>query len=133
LFGLSDVTKEPSIEEPSIAARLLGPTDKNNPERARGASPVTYVHRDQPPMLIVHGTNDKLIPYEQAELLADALDKAQARYHFHTVVGGGHNPFFGLAVNPKTGNYHQGDGGIGLFEDPAVEPMIIEFLRACLR
>jgi len=123
LFGLSDITREPSV-----AARLLGSAGKDNPELVQGASPVTYVHRDEPPMLIVHGTDDKLVPYEQAELLADAMDKAHAQYHFHTVVGGGHNPYFGLNINQKTGNYDAGDGGIGLFEDPAVEPMIIKFL-----
>jgi acetyl esterase/lipase len=128
LFGVSDVTREPSV-----AATLLGPTGKSNPDLVRGASPITYVHRDEPPMLIVHGTDDKLVPYQQAEVLADALDKVHARYHFHTVVGGGHNPYFGLNVNPKTGNYDAGDGGIGLFEDPVVEPMIIEFLRRYLR
>jgi len=127
LFGLSDVTREPSV-----AARLLGSAGKDNLELVRGASPVTYVHRDEPPMLIVHGTDDKLVPYEQAELLADAMDKAHAQYHFHTVVGGGHNPYFGLNINPKTGNYDTGDGGIGLFEDPAVEPMIIKFFRTHL-
>ena len=127
LFGLSDVTREPSV-----AARLLGSAGKDNLELGRGASPVTYVHRDEPPMLIVHGTDDKLVPYEQAELLADAMDKAHARYHFHTVVGGGHNPYFGLNINPKTGNYDTGEGGIGLFEDPAVEPMIIKFFRTHL-
>jgi hypothetical protein len=61
------------------------------------------------------------------------MDKVHAPYHFHTVVGGGHNPYFGLNVNSKTGNYDAGDGGIGIFEDPAVEPMIIEFLRRYLR
>ena len=127
LFGVSDVTREPSV-----AATLLGPMGKNNDELVRAASPITYVHRDEPPMLIVHGTDDKLVPYEQAELLVDAMDKVRARYHFHTVVGGGHNPYFGLNVNPKTGNYDAGGGGIGLFEDPAVEPMIIEFLRTYL-
>jgi hypothetical protein len=45
------------------------------------------------------------------------------------VVGGGHNPFFGINLNPKTAWFDTGGGGIGLFEDPAVEPMIIEFLR----
>ena len=128
LFGISDVTREPSL-----AAILLGPVGKNDTELVRGASPITYVHRDEPPMLIVHGTDDKLVPYEQAERLADALDKVHGRYHFHTVAGGGHNPYFGLNVNPETGNYDAGGGGIGLFEDPAVEPMIIEFLRAHLR
>lgn len=128
LFGASDLTREPSA-----AVTLIGPAAKDTSELAQSASPITYVHRDEPPMLIVHGTNDKLVPYEQAERLAAALDKVHARYHFHTVVGGGHNPYFGLNVNPKTGDYNAGDGGIGVFEDPAIEPMIIEFLRRYLR
>ena len=124
LFGPVDVTRLPSM-----AGKLLGPDNKDNQELRRNASPITYVHEGEPPMLIVHGTDDKLVPYEQAELLADAMDKVHAPYHFHTVVGGGHNPYFGINTNPKTGWFDTGGGGIGLFEDPAVEPLIIEFLH----
>ena len=92
-------------------------------------SPITYVHKDEPPMLIIHGTDDKLVPYEQAQILASAMDKVKARYHFHTVVGGGHNPYFGLNINPQTGNFDIGGGGIGIFEDPDVEPLIAAYLR----
>lgn len=92
-------------------------------------SQVFYVHKDEAPMLIVHGTDDKLAPYEQAEELADAMDRVKARYYFHSVIGGGHNPYFGLGVDLKTGNFDVGGGGVGLFEDPAVEPLIIAFLR----
>jgi acetyl esterase/lipase len=124
LFGPTDLTRLPSL-----AARLLGPENKNSQELTRNASPISYVHEDQPAILIIHGTEDKLVPYEQAELLADAMDKVHAPYRFHTVVGGGHNPYFGLNTNPKTGWFDTGGGGIGLFEDPAVEPLIIEFLH----
>jgi acetyl esterase/lipase len=122
LFGLTDLTRLPSLAE-----RLVGP--ENSQELRRNASPISYVHEDEPPILIVHGTDDKLVPYEQAELLADAMDKVHAPYRFHTVVGGGHNPYFGINTNPKTGWFDAGGGGIGLFEDPAVEPLIVEFLR----
>jgi acetyl esterase/lipase len=124
LFGPIDLTMLPSLAE-----RLLGPEDKNSLDLKRNASPISYVHEDEPPILIVHGTDDKLVPYEQAELLADAMDKVHAPYRFHTVVDGGHNTYFGLNTNPKTGRFDAGGGGIGLFEDPAVEPLIIEFLR----
>jgi acetyl esterase/lipase len=126
LFGPVDMTR---LQGP--AAKLLG-DNKDDQELRRNASPITYVHEGQPPILIVHGTDDKLVPYEQAELFADAMDKVHAPYHFHTVVGGGHNPFFGLNTNPKTGWFDAGGGGIGLFEDPAVEPMIIQFLHQYL-
>jgi acetyl esterase/lipase len=124
LFGVSDLTRLRSA-----AATLLGPEAAGNTDLVRRASPVFYVHKDEPPMLIVHGTDDKLVPYEQAEALADAMDRTDARYHFHTVIGGGHNPYFGLGVNPDTSSFDVGGGGVGLFEDPDVEPMIIAFLR----
>ncbi len=124
LFGPVDITRLPGL-----AAALLGPDNRDNQELRRNASPISYVHEGEPPMLIVHGTDDKLVPYEQAELLADAMDKVHAPYHFHTVVGGGHNPYFGINTNPKTGWFDTGGGGIGLFEDPAVEPLIIQFLH----
>jgi acetyl esterase/lipase len=127
LFGPTDVTRLPGL-----AAKLLGPDNKDNEELKRNASPISYVHEGQPPILIVHGTDDKLVPYEQAELFADAIDKVHAPYHFHTVVGGGHNPYFGLSTNPKTGWFDAGGGGIGLFEDPAVEPLIVKFLHQYL-
>ena len=66
-----------------------------HPDLARSASPINYVHGDEPPMLVVHGTRDQLVPYIQAELLVAAMDKVGAPYYFHTVVGGGHNPYLG--------------------------------------
>jgi hypothetical protein len=49
---------------------------------------------------------------------------------FHTVVGGGHNPFFGLNSNPKTGWFDA--GAIGCFPpaasaDQPGSPMAKEF------
>ena len=125
LFGVSDLTRLSSAH----ISTLLGQEAAGNLDLVRSASPVFYVHKDEPPMLIIHGTDDKLVPYDQAEALADAMDRADARYHFHTVVGGGHNPYFGLGVNPRTSNFDVGGGGVGLFEDPDVEPMIIAFLQ----
>jgi dipeptidyl aminopeptidase/acylaminoacyl peptidase len=72
LFGPIDLTRLPSLTE-----RLLGPENKNSQDLRRNASPISYVHEDEPPILIVHGTDDKLVPYKQAELLADAVSSAQ--------------------------------------------------------
>jgi acetyl esterase/lipase len=124
LFGVSDFSRLPSV-----AGALLGAEDKANPDLIGSISPITYVHKDEPPMLIVHGTDDKLVPYEQAQILASAMDKVKAHYHFHTVVGGGHNPYFGLNTNSSTGNFDAGGGGIGIFADRDVEPLIAAFLR----
>ena len=45
------------------------------------------------------------------------------------ISAGGHNPYFGLTFNAKAGNFEAGGGGIGVFEDRAVEPLIFAFFR----
>ena len=128
LFGISDFT----LPMPALVTNLkalFGGSPSEHPELARSASPVNYVHASQPPMLVVHGTADKLVPYLQAEVLVEAMEKAGAPFYLHTVVGGGHNPYFGLTYNAKAGDFNAGGGGIGLFEDRAVEPLIFAFFR----
>jgi hypothetical protein len=87
------------------------------------------MHADEPPMLVVHGTADHLLPYVESELLVEAMDRAGAPYYFHTVVGGGHSIYFGLNFNASETGFDAGGGGIGLFEDPMVEPLIKAFLH----
>ena len=60
---------------------------------------------------------------------ASAIDKAGAPYYFHTVVGGGHSSYFGQNFNASRTGFDAGGGGIGLFEDPIVEPLIKAFLH----
>jgi acetyl esterase/lipase len=43
---------------------------------ARTASPASYVHAGAPPMIIVHGAQDKLVPPGQAVAFAEALKQA---------------------------------------------------------
>lgn len=37
------------------------------------ASPVNHVSPDDPPILLLHGDADETVPFEQAELMSDAL------------------------------------------------------------
>ncbi|HEY0791548.1 MAG TPA: alpha/beta hydrolase [Chthoniobacterales bacterium] len=127
LFGVADFT----IIDGEVS--LLGGSPKEHMDLARSASPIQYVHADEPPMLVVHGTADRLVPYLQAELLVEAMEKAGAPYYFHTVVGGGHNPYFGLNFNASGNGFDAGGGGIGLFQDPMVEPLMKAFLQHYLR
>ena len=45
------------------------------------------------PFLIIHGDQDKLVPYHQSVLLKDALEAVEARVTFYKVEGGGHGWF----------------------------------------
>jgi acetyl esterase/lipase len=50
-------------------AWLLGARIQDNRDRARAASPTSYVSGQEPPFLIVHGDQDMVVPYQQRQLL----------------------------------------------------------------
>ena len=58
-----------------IDALLGGPAEQNK-TKAIAASPITYVSKDDPPFLIIHGEKDVGVPVSQGELLAAALKTA---------------------------------------------------------
>jgi acetyl esterase/lipase len=45
-------------------------------ELARRISPVTHVSADDPPTLLVHGDQDKLVPLQQSQLVLEQLQRA---------------------------------------------------------
>jgi acetyl esterase/lipase len=77
----------------SPESRLVGGPLQERKEAARSASPITYVSGDDPPFLIVHGTEDPAVPFNQSERLEAALRSAGADVTFVKVLGGGHGGF----------------------------------------
>jgi dipeptidyl aminopeptidase/acylaminoacyl peptidase len=77
----------------SPESQLIGGALQENKDKARGASPITYVTRDDPPFLIFHGTKDPLVPFNQSERLAAALNEAGVSCLFVPVEGAGHGGF----------------------------------------
>jgi len=90
--GPSDLTKMGALgDRPgSYAALLIGGPAPQNLEKARRASPLSYVAKDVAPFLIIHGDKDTLLPLAQSEMLAAALQKVGAEVTFQVVKGGGH-------------------------------------------
>jgi acetyl esterase/lipase len=74
-------------------SKLIGGPVQDNPEKAAKANPITYITKDTPPFLIVHGDADPLVPHHQSEILEAALKKAGVPITFYTVKGGGHGGF----------------------------------------
>jgi len=75
-YGPTDLTVDPSQttnEGRSMVLDFLGCPSSDCPELARQASPVTYATSDDPPILILHGEKDSLVPYSQAERFAERL------------------------------------------------------------
>ncbi len=76
----------------SPESKLIGGAIQENKEAAAKANPITYIGRGEapPPFLIMHGTRDGSVPFNQSELLRDALKTTKADVTFHPVTGAGH-------------------------------------------
>jgi acetyl esterase/lipase len=74
----------------SREALLLGAPVPAVPELAAQASPLSHVHPGAPPFLLLHGRDDRLIPCDQSERLADRLRQAGAPVELETYPGAGH-------------------------------------------
>ncbi|HZL87839.1 MAG TPA: alpha/beta hydrolase [Pirellulaceae bacterium] len=71
-------------------SKLLGGPVSDREAAAREASPVTYVTKDDPPFLVVHGTADRTVPFAQGEKFYEKLKAAGVDATFVKMDGGGH-------------------------------------------
>ena len=71
-FPYDDVVKAAMSPE----SQLLGYNVMTNKEDAVKQSPVSRVTPAAPPFLIIHGTQDRTVPFTQSEELYDVLEKA---------------------------------------------------------
>jgi acetyl esterase/lipase len=69
---------------------FLGGTPEDKPENFRAASPVTYVDKGDAPILMFMGTKDRLVPYNQAYELADAMTQAGLGGRIELILGADH-------------------------------------------
>ena len=78
--------------------RLLGGPMAERMEAARAASPITYVDKNTPPFLIVHGNLDTQVPYSQSETFYAALNAAGVYATLVRIEAGKHQPFYAEAA-----------------------------------
>ncbi len=109
LYGPSDLlsmSKFPSQidhDSPeSPESKLIGGAIQEHADRTREASPLTHVSADDAPFLIIHGTDDPAVPYNQSEQLDAALRAAGVPSQLVRVEGGGHGGFGNPEVEART-------------------------------
>lgn len=83
LYGPADLSDRAHLN-------MLGKSRADAPELYRTASPVTYVDKSDPPILILHGTADKTVDIAQSKLFAARLKAAGARHELVVVEGAPH-------------------------------------------
>lgn len=74
----------------SLESLLLGKNVMLHREEAAKICPVTYVTKDAPPFMIIHGTTDGTVPFVQGELLHDKLEEAGCDVKLIAIEGADH-------------------------------------------
>ncbi len=88
----------------SPESQLVGGPIQENKDKVTRANPITYVTPEAPPFLILHGTRDPLVPFNQSELLYAALQRAGVEVTFHPVEGAGHG-FEGAEIDALVASF----------------------------
>jgi acetyl esterase/lipase len=121
LFGPTDFSESgmkgyiPAVVE-MIDGLLGGPVNQHK-GLARLASPVEFASKDDPPMLILHGDQDPLVPMSQSEELYTALKRMGADVTLVKVKHAGHGF---LPAQPSDPSFDQ------------IKKMVLDFFRKSL-
>lgn len=92
-YGITDV--EDLLQGPNMkeyAVRWMG-SMPDRTEIARRVSPLTYVRKNLPAIMTIHGDADPVVPYSHAVRLHRELDRVGVRNRLFTVPGGKHGGF----------------------------------------
>ncbi len=91
-----------------LGARFSPRPDPGSPEMriAREASPITHVTADDPPLLLIHGDQDDVVPYALSERFRERLAEAGVKTDLIKVSGARHGPGFpGAEQTPQVGRW----------------------------
>ncbi|MFC2002994.1 alpha/beta hydrolase fold domain-containing protein [Chloroflexota bacterium] len=86
-YGPSDFVSR--VSHPSHV-QFLGGTLEEKPEIYKAASPINYVTKDDPPLLLIHGELDETVPYNQSEKTYQAYQQAELEATLIKVSHAGH-------------------------------------------
>jgi acetyl esterase/lipase len=93
-YGPAELTLFPGNNDPkSPESLLIGAAPLVRPDLAKAASPVTYVDKNDPPFLIIHGEKDDIVSVKQSQLLSAWLKVVGVQNELITVKDA---PHFGV-------------------------------------
>ncbi len=84
------VINPPARSGQEMVEELLGGSPSEKVDVARSASPVTFATADDPPFLIMHGADDRVVPVAHSRMLAKSLKDAGVSVKLKVVPEAGH-------------------------------------------
>ena len=95
-FGPVDMARMENCETVKDAnspeAALIGGNPADNMDKITLCSPFSYVSKNCPPFMVIHGDADNVVPYCQSVYFSEELKKDGKLEEFITVPGGQHGP-----------------------------------------
>jgi acetyl esterase/lipase len=85
--------------EGSPESRLVGCAIQTCPDKVQAASPLRYITPADPPIMILHGDSDQLVPHNQGEQLYMALNKACQEAIFISLPRAPHGNWIGFLTD----------------------------------
>jgi alpha-L-fucosidase 2 len=90
-MDLVKLARTASFVPKEIRESLMGtPFEQLILARLNQLSPIDNIKPGAPPFLLIHGTDDALVPFSQSRAMCDRLAAAGASCHLFAVEGGGH-------------------------------------------
>ncbi|MEO6672511.1 MAG: alpha/beta hydrolase [Ginsengibacter sp.] len=91
-FGVADLAKASSSWDATFYKQVVGDSSHAG-NIFQLSSPVNYITSASPPVITIHGDQDKAAPYNQALLLHNRLKEAGVKNYLFTVLGKKHGNF----------------------------------------
>jgi acetyl esterase/lipase len=108
----TDFTQNPAASDPSLnpnsfggvtpEQRLLGDRIEKRLTLAHLANPGAFIRPETPPFLLIHGSEDEIVPVSQAEYLYQTLEDQANEVTFIRVEGGNHGCWPAYEPYPST-------------------------------
>ena len=84
-----------SIVRPDLFDRMFGEI-KDLESQLREISPIQFVSKDSPPLLLIHGDADKMVPIQQSNVMKAKYEEMGLSVKMVTQPGGGHSSWPGI-------------------------------------
>lgn len=101
LYGMHDLTLPIQREHP-FTEQFIGKTYEKDPETYREASPISHVDRNDPPVLLVHGSLDGSVSVQNSDALSKKLEEVGVPYTFDRVEGWSHGLDYFSPIGERT-------------------------------
>lgn len=92
IVSMSGPTKLYGKDTFEFRKKIMSVINKNDFDEnvMKEASPISYLKKDSPPIMLLHGTKDNFVPFQQSELFYERAQGIGAESKLITIEGSGH-------------------------------------------